>query len=199
MSFEDHIIYILVQRGCTNYIEAIRFFTKFKNNHFKTITPQTIGKQRIFISPQLFIDMNEAFIDRLYSEFKNFSKQKDYIICACDGSIMDLPNVILTRKEFPYFENTLLKRKPIRARVSCFLNINSEHILTAKIVEREIDEITLAIEHLKNLKSRFNLEKLITIYDRGYVSKVLMIKTIDLNSKFLIRLKKNDLLSRLVK
>lgn len=199
MSFKDHIIYILVQRGCTNYIEAVRFFTKFKNNPFQTISSQAIGKQRIFISPQLFIDMNESFIDRLYSKFKNFSKQKDYIICACDGSIMDLPNVILTRKQFPYFENTLLKGKPIRARVSCFLNINSEHILTAKIVEREIDEIALAIEHLENLKSRFNLEKLITIYDRGYVSKSLMIKTIDLNSKFLIRLKKNDFINQINK
>lgn len=199
MSFEDHIIYILVQRGCTNYIEAIRFFTKLKKKRFQTITSQAIGKQRIYILPQLFIDMNESFIDQIYSKYKNYSKIKDYIVCACDGSIMDLPNVILTRKQFPFFENTLLKGKPIRARVSCVLNINSEHILTAKIVEREIDEITLAMEHLENLKSRFDLEKLIMIYDRGYVSKALMIKTIDLNSKFLIRLKKNDFINQINK
>lgn len=199
MSFEDYIIYILVQQGCTNYIEAIRFFTKFKNNPFETITSQAIGKQRQFILPELFININEVFIDKLYNKFENYSKNKGFIICACDGSIMDLPNVILTRKEFPNYENTLLKLRPIRARVSCFLNIYSEHILTAKIVELEVDEISLAIEHLENLKGRLNLEKLITIYDRGYVSRKLMIKTMDLNSKFIIRLKKSDFKSQIQK
>ena len=67
--------------------------------------------------------MNEVFIDSLYDKFANYSKNKGFIICACDGSIMDLPNVILTRKEFPNNEKTQLKPKPIRARVSCFLNI----------------------------------------------------------------------------
>ena len=44
---------------------------------------------------------------------------------------------------------------------------------------------------LENLKQRFNIEKLITIYDRGYPSIELMVKTIDLDLKFLIRLPKN--------
>lgn len=34
MSFEDYITYILVQQGCTNYIEAIRFFYKIQKQCF---------------------------------------------------------------------------------------------------------------------------------------------------------------------
>ena len=49
----------------------------------------------------------------------------------------------------------------------------------------------MAIEHLENIKERFDIKKIITIYDRGYPSIKLMIKTIDLGSKFLIRLPKN--------
>ena len=60
-----------------------------------------------------------------------------------------------------------------------------------KIVETITNEVDLAIEHLENLKQRFDIKKLITIYDRGYPSIELMVKTIDLDSKFLIRLPKN--------
>lgn len=69
--------------------------------------------------------------------------------------------------------------------MSCFLDINSKHILTVKIVETTVNEIDLAIEHLENLKERFDIEKMITIYNRGYPSIELMVKTINLNSKFL--------------
>ena len=71
------------------------------------------------------------------------------------------------------------------------LNLHSKHILTAKIVSKRIKEITLAIEHLNNLNRRFDIRKLITIYERGYTSKELMVTTECMGSKFVIRLKKN--------
>ena len=145
----------------------------------------------MFIDPKVFIDMYECFIDELYSKFSGFSKFQGYIIGACDGSIVDLPNVTLTREEFPVGDENLLKEKRIRARVSCILDVHSKHILTAKIVETTVNEIDLAIEHLENLRQRLDITKLITIYDRGYPSIELMTKIIDLNSKFLIRLPKN--------
>lgn len=88
-------------------------------------------------------------------------------------------------------DENLLKEKRIRARVSCFLDVHSKHILTVKIVETTINEVSLAMEHLENLKRRFDIRKMITIYDRGYPSIELMVKTIDIGSKFLIILPKN--------
>ena len=41
------------------------------------------------------------------------------------------------------------------------------------------------------LKNHFDIRKLITIYDRGYNSIELMMKTEELGSKFLIRLRSN--------
>lgn len=129
--------------------------------------------------------MNECFIGKLYSKYSGFLKFKGYIVSACDGSIVDLPNVTLTCEEFPVGDENLLKEKRIRARFSCFLDVYSKHILTAKIVETTISEVDLAIEYLENLKQRLDIAKLITIYDRGYSSIELMVKTIDLKSKFL--------------
>lgn len=191
MNQMELIGYILTQRGCTGYIEAVRFFTRMMKNDFDTISSQAIGKQRMYIDPQVFIDMNKDFIDYLYCKAPGFSKLKGYIVCACDGSIIDIPNVTLTRIQFPVGDKGLLKEKRIRARVSCFLDVHSKHILTAKIVERTKSEIELAIEHLKDMKNRFNIRKLITVYDRGYASIELMGKIIDLDSKFLIRLPKH--------
>ena len=101
MTQKEYTAFILSQRSCTSYIETIRFFTIWLKNDFKTISSQGIGKQRMFIDPKVFIDMYECFIDELYSKFSGFSKFQGYIIGACDGSIVDLPNVTLTREEFP--------------------------------------------------------------------------------------------------
>lgn len=163
MTQKEYTTFILSQRSCTSYIETIRFFTIGLNKKFKTISSQGIGKQRMFIDPKVFIDMNESFIDQLYGKYSGFSKFKGYIVSACDGSIIDLPNVTLTREEFPVGDENLLKEKRIRARVSCLLDVHSKHILTAKIVETTINEVDLAIEHLENLKQRLNITKLITI------------------------------------
>ena len=188
MSFKEYVLYILTQTGCTNFAEAHKFYTKTLNHEFESITRQAIGKQRMYISSKLFIDMSECFIDKLYGKYKGFSKFKGYIICACDGSIFDLPNTPTTKKAFNIPPDTVFKRFLSRGRVSCILDVHSKHILTSKIVSRSVSEVKLAIEHLNNLNKRFDLTKLIVIYDRGYGSTELMLYTIYLNSKFIIRL-----------
>lgn len=188
MSFKEYILYILTQTGCTNFAEAHKFYTKTLNHEFESITHQAIGKQRMYINPKLFIDMSECFIDKLYNKYKGFSKFKGYIICACDGSIFDLPNTPTTKKAFNIPPDTVFERFLSRGRVFCILDVNSKHILTSKIVSRSVGEVKLAIEHINNLNKRFDLTKLIVIYDRGYGSAELMLNTMYLNSKFLIRL-----------
>ena len=145
----------------------------------------------MFLKPELYKDITDSFIDKLYGEFKGFSKFKGYVVCACDGSIFSLPITKTTRKEFDVPDDSIFEIHRVRSRVSCIMDVNSKFILTSKIVERSVDEITLALDHLKELNTRFNIRKLITIYDRGYTSKELMVTTACMDSKFLIRLKKN--------
>ena len=142
------------------------------------------------ISSKLFKDLSKSFIDKLYGDYKGFSKFKGYWVGACDGSIFDLPNHPTTKKAFNISADTVFKRHLSRGRVSCILDVHSKHILTSKIVNRRVSEITLAIEHLNNLNEIFNLNKFITIFDRAYGSTALMTHIMYLDSKFLIRLNK---------
>ena len=48
------------------------------------------------------------------------------------------------------------------------------------------------MNHLNELKRRFDIKKFISVYDRGYNSIELMIFTEKIDSKFLIRLPKNN-------
>ncbi|MBO6122495.1 MAG: IS4 family transposase [Methanobrevibacter sp.] len=152
---------------------------------FRGFLMQTVGS---WIRVPIVVIVIQAII---FAYLKGFSRFKGYIITACDGSIFDLPVDRKTRKEWNVKKTTIFKKHNSRARVSCILDVHSKHILTAKIASKRIKETTLAIEHLNNLKQRFNIKKLITIYDRGYTSKELMVTTACMDSKFLIRLKKN--------
>ena len=160
MSFEECIFYVLTQTGCTNFAETHKFFTKTLKHEFESITRQAIGKQRMYICSKLFEDLFESFIDKLYGKYKRFSKFKGYYVGACDGSIFNLPNTPTTKKTFDISVDGIFKRHLSRGRVSCILDVHSKHILTSKIANRSVSEITLAIEHLNNLNERFNLNKI---------------------------------------
>ena len=55
--------------------------------------------------------MYELFINKLYHKYLRFSKFKGYIIRVCDGSIVDLIIVRLTREEFLIGDENSLKEK----------------------------------------------------------------------------------------
>ena len=188
MTFEEYVVYAFQASGSSNYADALMYFTNSLKNDLKLITPQGVNKQRMFISPKLYEDVYKTYIDKLYSEYKGFSKLGEFIIVACDGSIFHLPNTIITKIVFDIPIFNIFKRFLSRARVSCILDVNSTLILSAKIVSRNIDEITLAIEHLKDLSSRMDISKLLTLYDRGYGSTKLMIYNLYYGSNFVIRI-----------
>ena len=196
ISYHDCVKFIIWNNGRNNDVELAEFFKLFKNKKFETISRQAIGKQRMYIKPELFINLYKKFTDDIYGEHKHFSKIKGYIVAACDGSIFDLPNVTLTRLEFKIKNHNEFGKERIRARVSGMLDVNSKFMLTTKIVEKTVKETTLAMEHLNDLKKRLDITKFIAIYDRAYKSYELMLFTEKLNSKFLIRVPKNTFIQQ---
>lgn len=63
MSFKDCVKFIFWNKGRNNDIELTEFFKLFKGKKYETISHQAIGKQRIFIKPELFINIYKKFID----------------------------------------------------------------------------------------------------------------------------------------
>ena len=54
------------------------------------------------------------------------------------------------------------------------------------------DELKLMHRNLKNIKELVNFKKSIFIFDRGYIGMELYARLIELNTYFVIRLRKDD-------
>ena len=76
------------------------------------------------------------------------------------------------------------------------VDVLNEFILSSTITNRKSSESDLAIDHLEDVKNKINLQKTISICDRGYVSKKFMLKIMQLNSYFVIRFKKDTFIEQ---
>ena len=77
------------------------------------------------------------------------------------------------------------------ARISCTVDTKMDIVISAIIENQTVDEITLALRHLDDVKNKINMNNVITCYDRFYNSTEIMLKTETLNSYYLIRGKTN--------
>ena len=190
LTHRDIMLYPLLQCGRTNEIESLHYIQKIKGDDKITITGKAIAKQRMKLDPLLYEDMANDHVQEMYQDcYEILKKTKGYIVAAIDGSIIKLPSDPKTRKEFINNKSKINPLETSRARASCIYDTNNEYILNSKIESRDISELELAKYHLNTIKDSINMEKLITIYDRGYNSLELILHTIQLKSKFLIRLK----------
>ena len=86
-----------------------------------------LEKQRIFIKPELFINIDKKFINVIYKEHKHFSEIKGHIVAACDSSIFDLPNVTLTRRELLTSFSSFSKKYLSHLKINLFYILNFPH------------------------------------------------------------------------
>ena len=189
LSIGDTLHYILIQKGRSNSIESYDFYKNFKNNDTDTITASAIGQKRAYIMPEVFIDLNKKFVDGIYADTTGLPKFKDYTIISCDGSDLALPNSAEVKEAFNIPHIAFSKNYLARRKVSCTVDSYTRLILDCTLNPKGSSEPELAIEHIKNLSERINLEKTITLYDRGYNSIKLILEHFIHGSYFVIRSK----------
>ena len=66
-----------------------------------------------------------------------------------------------------------------------------DFVISSNLTNKKVNELTNAMIHLDDAKDKIDLKKTITTYDRGYNFTELMVKTIQMESYFLIRAKKS--------
>ena len=172
-------------------IEVNRFLRNELNDRGVTITKQAISEKRQFIDPIVYIDMNDSFISKIYAHQEEMALFKGFYTCAIDSSTIEIPNTKLTRKEFNIPKKTQLHKDTSGARISCMVDTHWDFVISSNLTNKSVNEVTHAIFHLNDVKDKIDLTKTITIYDRGYNYTELMVKTIQLNSYFLMRSKKS--------
>ena len=152
------------------------------------ITNSGVSERKTFISPQIFIDMNNDFLNDIYiNNSDEMVKFKGYTVAAIDGSIIDIPNTKITRDEFEIPDSDEFQNYTATARASCMVDVNMNFILSSNLTYRDVSEISHAMMHLDDVKSRFDISKFITIYDRGYNSHKIIIKHELLGAPFILR------------
>jgi hypothetical protein len=189
MSLESTIKYPLVNCGKTTTMEAKKFIRREWGDNNMDISKQAISDRRQYIDPRAYRDMNNDLMRDIYTYSPDLETFKGFYVCAIDGSIIDIPNVKLTREEFEIPDNTDFRNYTSTARVSCMVDALMDFTLSSNITYRDVNEIEHAIMHLEDVKKRLNLSKVITMYDRAYNSLELMLKTSQLDSYFIIRSK----------
>ena len=187
--------YILWNRGRTTALEALYFMEEYWGELDMDVSKQAISQRRMIIDPQAYIDINDDLIREIYKRPEELKTFKGFYLTADDGSIFDLPNYPTVREDFDIKYNNH-SHHTATARVSNMVDVLNEFIISSAISNRKYSEVKHAISHLEDAKDKIDLTKTITIYDRGYPSKDLILKTMDLNSYFIIRLKKDTFIEQ---
>jgi len=188
MPFNDIMRYILSQKGKTTTMEINNYF-KEVNKRQDRVTKQAFCKQRCRLNPKVFIQLNHEYIESFYknSDYKTY---KDYILTAIDGTILEIPNTKELQLEYECQsskgENV---RKSARAKVSGIYDLENNIMIDSVIDKYTTPERPLA---KKNIETLFKLigdnKKVITIFDRGYISIEMLIFLMDMPIFYIFRL-----------
>lgn len=91
MGASDIIYYCLNKKGlCTN-METTNYFEK--TNRDISISAQALFDQRMKLSPSVFKDLNDEYLNAFYNGFPEEVRLfNNYVVLAIDGSDMEIPN-----------------------------------------------------------------------------------------------------------
>ena len=186
-------LFLCFNKGGSNQADLEDFVEDNFTEEKEPITRQAFSKQRTYINPEVFKDINKGYLSEIgYFNNKNsfFKEINGFRIYADDGSDFELPDFKEVREEYQ-IKNTPLMNKPVMAKFSSVMDILNGYILDGIIESKNIGELPLMLENIKNISKMMNLKKSIFIFDRGYNAIELYCQLIALKSYFIVRLKGN--------
>lgn len=87
-------------------------------------TDEAYLKQRRILNPDVFKEMKNLYLKDFYSKPKFIKKKNGYILCAIDGSKIEIPNTLLNRETFGS-EGNQHKQKTARALLSGIYDVEN--------------------------------------------------------------------------
>ena len=154
---------------------------------------QFISSQRSYIKPIMFQDISKRYLELIDYKYDNqtFKTFKGFRLCAGDESDFEIPDFPETRAEFN-IKNTPKYRKPAMCKFSSIQDVLNGFILDGTVADYKAGELPLMHQHLKDVKNMIVPEKTIWTLDRGYPAMELYAKIIEMNSYFIVRLRKDS-------
>lgn len=191
--FSHYINHIIFNQRKTirNNIDT---FLKEDPDNVECYRKQSFSEQRVNIDPEVFKQISLNYLENIKYINKDTSNNffrtfYGFNLYAGDGSLFELPDKELTLNEFGFPEG--YSRLP-KVKFSGIVDVLNNFLIDGIMGRRGVGEHTLIHQNLKNVADLIVPEKSIFIFDRGYNSMELMARIINMNSYFVIRLKKDS-------
>lgn len=189
--FYNILLMTLNKQGKNVSFEIRDFELNKKGEKQVQYTDEAYLKQRRILNPDIFKEMKNLYLKDFYSKPKFIKKKNGYILCAIDGSKIEIPNTPLNRERFGS-EGNQHKQKTARALLSGIYDVENHFFLDVEIDRVDSNETNLAKRNIEAIQEILGENKEILILDRGYPSIELFNWLEKQNKKFVIRLSSND-------
>ncbi len=189
-SFKDYVTFFCFNKGTSNQADFEDFIEDNFTQDIEEITRQALSKQRTYINPRIFKEINKEYLRLIkYNNNNSFFKEYEgFWLFGGDGSDFEIPDFEEVRAEFG-IKNTPKYRKPAITKFSSIMDLLNGFVLDGIIGNYKQAELPLMHQNLENIKDLITPEKSIFIFDRGYNAMELYAHIMSINSYFIVRLK----------
>jgi len=187
MPFTDLILFMVNLVRGTTQVALNRFFHEIKGTEAH-MSQQAFSKARMKLTWEVFRYQFDKVVEQYYSLDSDYARWHGYRVCAVDGSKQQLPSDPLLREIYGTYGRG---ETAVTAQGSTLYDVLNDIIIDARLEPISIDERSLALEHVKHLRTLMSFSHELVIFDRGYASFEL-IKDFIQNEKpinFLFRLR----------
>ncbi len=193
LNFENLCNFLIFREGKTNQMEIYNFFNKIGKSDL-AVTKSALTQQREKLNPKIFEYMNSEYVKKIYDQINiKTIPGTNFIPCGIDGSVIETPNTETTRNEMGYIQYSKeFEKGTARAQASGLYDSLNDIMIHSKISKYETSEKELAKQHIEYVENNLVRlkERIIYIFDRGYISTGLLLYLNSKNCKYLFRVNK---------
>lgn len=189
---EDVIYQIINNQGLSTDMNIRKYELNIKGSEKVGYTKEAYLNKRRSLNPEAFKYLNEKYMSAFYKEgdLEEIKKYAGYIILACDGSKIEVPNTEENRKHFGYQKN---QGEVVKARglISGLYDVINKFYVDIELGNYNTKESELFKENLKRMKKSIDPSEAIIVFDRNYPSIEFINYLKDNNIKYLMRMQSN--------
>jgi len=187
---DRHVMFQIFREKTTTRHDINTFYLNGEGKKFKRVTRGNFSRQREYINPNLFKEINKEFLKQIKYD-TNRSMHETYkglYLLAVDGLTIAFDNNKELRKEFKVKKKTLKYTQPSEAKFSGLMDLLNGYMLDGELGHFRQSERDLLKMNILNAQDIIDFEKVILTLDRGYVSLEMMAWLKELNIYFVQRL-----------